>query len=182
MIFRRHAETLGAFSPASTAASFPPRPGGRVSTALFLANRTLQGTRDAAGCLTWRRWEAEVLVGVAGTEWPSHSTAGLLKPPPCARNTIPGPDDSHVYLKSVSMGRAKIKSRHPLEEGNQSAHTGTLVVHFGAALGLAGSNKMLSVPPHRRDQDGSAEGGATRLGTIGYRAKANACPGLAAWT
>lgn len=40
------------------------------------------------------------------------------------------------------------KRQHPLEEGNQSAHTGTLEVHFGAALGLAGSNKMLSVLPH----------------------------------
>lgn len=126
MIFRRHAETLGAFSPASTAASFPPRPGGRVSTALFLANRTLQGKRDAAGCLTWRRWEAEVLVGVAGTEWPSHSTAGLLKPPPCARNTIPGPDDSRVF-KVCLDGKGENKKPAPARRGKSKRpywHTG----------------------------------------------------------
>lgn len=114
---------------------------------------------------------------MAGTEWPSRSTAGLLEPPPCARNTIPGPDDSRVYLKSVSMGKGENKKPAPATRGESKRpywHTG------GAALGLAGSNKMLSVPPHRRDQDGSAEGGATRLGTIGYRAKADACPGLAA--
>lgn len=64
----------------------------------------------------------------------------------------------------------------------KSAHTGILVVHFGAALGLAGGNKMLSVLPRWRDQDGSVEGGATRLGTIGYRAKANADPSLTLWT
>lgn len=40
---------------------------------------------------------------------------------------------------------------------------------------------MLSVLPRWRDQDGSVEGGATRLGTIGYRAKANADPSLTLW-
>lgn len=75
------------------------------------------------------------------------------------------------------MGKGENKKPAPATRGESKRpywHTG------GAALGLAGSNKMLSVPPHRRDQDGSAEGGATRLGTIGYRAKADACPGLAA--
>lgn len=33
---------------------------------------------------------------------------------------------------------------------------------------------MLSVLLHRRDQDGSVEGGATRLRTIVYRAKGHA--------
>lgn len=101
------------------------------------------------------------------------------KAPAMCKKHNPGSGRLTCVFKVCLDGK---KRQHPLEEGIKSAHTGTLEVHFGAALGLAGSNKMLSVLPHWRDQDGSAEGGATRLGTIGYRAKANACPGLAAWT
>lgn len=102
------------------------------------------------------------------------------KAPAMCKKHNPGSEQLTCVFK-VCLDGGK-KRQHPLEEGNQSTQTGTLEVHFGAALGLAGSNKMLSVLPHRRDEDGSAEGGAMRLGTIGYRAKANACPGLAAWT
>lgn len=91
----------------------------------------------------------------------------------------PGSGRLTCVFKVCLDGKGENKKPAPARRGESKRpywHTG------GAALGLAGSNKMLSVPPHRRDQDGSAEGGATRLGTIGYRAKANACPGLAAWT
>lgn len=101
------------------------------------------------------------------------------KAPAMCKKHNPGFERLTCVFKVCLDGK---KRQHPLDEGNQSAHTGTLEVHFGAALGLAGSNKMLSVLQHKKDQDGSAEGGAVRLGTIGYRAKANACPGLAAWT
>lgn len=57
-----------------------------------------------------------------------------------------------------------------------------LSVHFGAALRVSGSNKMLSVLQHRGDQDGSVEGGAPRLGTIVDRAKGNSNPSLTQWT
>lgn len=53
-----------------------------------------------------------------------------------------------VFKVCLDGKRGEKKGEHPLDEWNQSTQTGTLVVHFGAALGLAGSNKMLSVPTH----------------------------------
>lgn len=41
---------------------------------------------------------------------------------------------------------------------------------------------MLSILLHRRDQDGSVEGGAARLGTTVYRAKGNSNPSVPQWT
>lgn len=108
-----------------------------------------------------------------GHKMPLGSDRWLSKAPAMCSNTTLGPHESYVYLKSLSVGKA---STHQMRK-IKSTHIG-LVVHFRAALGLSGSNKMLSVLLHRRDQDGSVEGGATHLGTIVYRAKGNANPSL----
>lgn len=48
-----------------------------------------------------------------------------------------------------------------------SIHSLTQELYFRAGLGLSGSNKMLSVLRHRRDQNGGKTGGAApSLGTI----------------
>lgn len=104
MIFLRHAQTLRTFSCINKNITTSLRNSNYrcvITSSVLL--RTCMGKRCRQ--VPTSCWRAEVLVGLVGTKCPLDQTGGSLKPPPCAV-TQPWVHTSHVYLKSLSVGKA----------------------------------------------------------------------------